>query len=54
MLTFYYTLHSPYARKIRILLAELGTPHQTAEITLGSMESGSLFAEDYEQMVPNM
>ena len=54
MLNFYYTLRSPYARKVRILLAELGTEHQANEISPGSMESGSLFGEDYEALVPSM
>lgn len=54
MLTFYYTLRSPYARKLRILLSELGTPHTPVEITPGNMESGSLFGEDYEIQIPSM
>lgn len=54
MLNFYYTLRSPYARKVRILLAEMGTPHHPVEISPGSMESGSLFGEDYEAQIPSM
>lgn len=54
MLTFYYTLRSPYARKVRILLDELGAIHQPVEISPGSMESGSLFGEDYEAQIPSM
>lgn len=54
MLNFYYTLRSPYARKVRILLAEMGTEHQKNEISPGSMETGSLFGEEYESLVPNM
>jgi len=54
MLNFYYTMRSPYARKVRILLAELGTPHNPVEITPGSMEDGSLFGEDYELQIPSM
>ncbi len=54
MLNFYYTLRSPYARKVRILLAEMGTPHLPVEISPGSMESGSLFGEDYEAQLPSM
>lgn len=54
MLNFYYTMRSPYARKVRILLAEMGTPHTPVEIKPGSMESGSLFGEDYEFLVPTM
>jgi glutathione S-transferase len=54
MLSFYYTLRSPYARKVRILLDELDTPHTPVELQPGTMEHGSLFGEEYEQMVPNM
>ena len=54
MLNFYYTLRSPYARKVRILLAEMGIEHQANEISPGSMETGSLFGEEYESLVPNM
>ncbi len=54
MLSFYYTSRSPYARKVRILLDELDTPHTPVELKPGTMEHGSLFGEEYEQMVPNM
>ncbi len=54
MLTFYYTLRSPYARKIRILLAEMETPHRPEELVPGSMDDGSLFGEDYEAQIPSM
>lgn len=54
MLTFYYTLRSPYARKVRILLAEMETPHSPVELIPGSMDSGSLFGEDYEAQIPSM
>jgi glutathione S-transferase len=54
MLKFYYTMRSPYARKVRILLTEMGTEHQAIEISPGSMETGSLFGEEYEALVPSM
>lgn len=54
MLTFYYTMRSPYARKVRILLSELGTPHTPVEIKPGGMDDGTLFGEDYELQIPTM
>lgn len=41
MLTLYFTMRSVYARKVRILLAELGTPHTPHELKPRSMESGT-------------
>jgi len=53
MLSFYFTSRSPYARKVRILLDELGTPHEPIELKPGDMD-GKLFGEAYESMVPNL
>ena len=54
MLTFFYTLRSPYARKVRILLSELGVPHTPVEIDPGNVKDGTLFGEDYELQIPSM
>ena len=53
MLSFYFSSRSPYARKVRILLDELGTPHEPIELKPGDMD-GKLFGEAYESMVPNL
>ena len=53
MLSFYFTARSPYARKVRILLDELDTPHEPIELKPGDMD-GKLFGEDYEGMVPSL
>ena len=54
MLKFYYSIRSPYARKVRILLSELDARHEPVEIVAGSFEEGSLFGEEYEKLVPSM
>ncbi len=54
MVKFYYTLRSPYARKIRILLAETQIEHDAIEITPGEYDHGSLFGQAYEALVPSL
>ncbi len=53
MLTLYYTLRSPFARKPRILLAELGLEHHAEELPIGTLD-GRLFPAEFEEANPTL
>ena len=53
MIKFYFTKRSPFARKVKILLSELRSPHDPVEI-IPDLQSSSLFGEEYEKLVPSL
>ena len=52
MLTLYHTLRSPFARKVRILLDEMGLEHHAEELPVGI--DGRIFPASYEDQVPSL
>ena len=62
VLKFYYTASSPFARKVRILLAEMKLAHEGVDVSPGDAAQvveklkaeKSLFGDDYEKLVPSL
>ena len=54
MIALYHTLISPYARKVRVLLTELGIEFRPEVLTYGDMEQGPIFPGNYETRTPNL
>jgi len=53
MTALYYTPNSPYARKVRILLAEKGLEFKPELLPVAPSGSGRFFPASYEAMNPN-
>jgi glutathione S-transferase len=54
MITLYYSPNSPYARKVRIVLAEKGIEFKPEVLLVAPSGSGQFFAKSYEAMNPNL
>ena len=54
MITLYFTPNSPYARKVRIVLAEKGLAFTPESLPATPPSSGRVFPESFETMNPNM
>ena len=62
VLKFYYTATSPFARKVRILLAEMKLAHEGVDVSPGDAAQvvenlkaeKSLFGDEYEKLVPSL
>jgi len=54
MLTLYYTINSPYARKVRVALAEKEIAHQAELLTARPPAEGRIYPERYEQDNPSL
>lgn len=54
MLTLHYTPNSPYARKVRVTLAEKGLEYQEDKLAARPPAEGRIFPEAYESQTPNL
>lgn len=54
MLTLYYTVNSPYARKVRVALAEKRIEHRAEKLVARPPAEGRIYPESYESLTPNL
>ena len=54
MITLYFTPNSPYARKVRMVLAEKGLAFTPESLPVAPPGSGRFFPESFEALNPNM
>jgi glutathione S-transferase len=54
MISLYYSANSPYARKVRIALAEKGLDFEPQLLTAAPLGQGRVFPESFESLNPNL